>query len=305
MRTTLLAAPLLLAVLSGIAPRTDSIAVERDITYATRPAADGAPAGEIALKLNLARPAGDGKHPCIIAIHGGAWRAGQREQLDQLTEQLAKAGFVAATISYRFCPTHRFPAQVEDCAEAVRFLRAHAGEYGLDPDRIGAIGFSAGAHLAMMLGVLDCADGMNMCGSKPADTAKVQAVVAFFGPTLLSASDIPEQSKPLVREFVGAEPASEYEARMNAASPVTYVTPGDAPILMFQGTKDPLVPDTQATLMIEAMTKAGVAGRAEIMAGAGHGWGNPELERTLRVSKEFFEAYLRNAPPPAAPGAAR
>ena len=141
---------------------------------------------------------------------------------------------------------------------------------------------------------------MGMCasnsGSGAADSAKVQAVVAFFGPTLLSARDIPEQSKPLIAAFVGPEPAG-YDARMNAASPISYVSAGDAPILMFQGTTDPLVPSTQATIMLDAMAKAGVRGRAEMIAGAGHGWGGEDLERTLRESLEFFNTNLK---PPAA-----
>lgn len=279
----------------GIEGHGDAVVFDRDIVYVTR--VD--PAGNTDLKLNLARPAGDGKsRPCIVAIHGGGWRAGRREQLDTLVQGLAKEGYVAATVSYRFCPAHRFPAQVEDCAAAVRFLRAHADEYGIDPDRIGAIGFSAGAHLSMMLGVLDAPDGMGICGEDPKDSGKVAAVVAFFGPALLSALDIPDQSRGLVADLVGPE-ADGREARLRAASPVTYVTPGDAPTLLFQGTADRLVPHSQAGLMIEAMTKAGVAGRAEILAGAGHGWGGAELERTLRVSREFFATHLGPAAAPA------
>jgi acetyl esterase/lipase len=272
--------------------RPDAVRFDRDIVYTTRPDA----AGPIDLKLNLARPANDGNaRPCIVAIHGGAWRAGRREDLDTLVRELAGKGYVAATVSYRFCPTYRFPAQVEDCAAAVRFIRAHAEEYGIDPGRIGAIGFSAGAHLSMMLGVLDCPDGLGICGDDPKDTGKVQAVVSFFGPTLLSALDLPDPSKGLVADFVGPE-AEGREGRMRAASPVTYVTPGDAPVLMFQGTADNLVPDTQPGFMLEAMSKAGVAGRAEIIAGARHGWGGAELERTLRVSAEFFAMHLQPTP---------
>ena len=264
----------------GLARPDDAIVFDRDVVYTTRPD----PTGDIQLKLNLARPTGEGKNrPCIVAIHGGAWRAGNREQLDTLVQELAKQGYVAATVSYRFCPKDRFPAQVEDCAAAVRFLRANADKYGIDPTRFGAIGFSAGAHLSMMLGVLDCADGFGICGTDPKDSGKVQAVVSFFGPTLLCAPDIPQQSKGLVAEFVGPDPEG-LEDRLRVASLLTYITPGDAPTLMFQGTKDPLVPDTQPGLLLEAMSKAGVAGRAEIIAGAGHGWGGAELERTISGS---------------------
>lgn len=288
-----LAASILAAAGLGVAHDNPAPVFDRDVTYITRED----PTGKIELKLNIARPAVDAKdRPCIIAIHGGAWRSGDRSHLDALVQGLAKEGYVAATVSYRFCPQHCFPAQIEDCAAAVRFLRKHADQYGIDPDRIGAIGFSAGAHLSMMLGVLDPADGMGICGDDPKDNGKVQAVVSFFGPTLLGASDIPVQSRGLVADLVGPEPEGAAE-RWKAASPVTYVTPGDAPVLLFQGSRDQLVPVTQPAHMIDAMTKAGVPGRAEIIAGAQHGWGGADLERTLKESKEFFEAWLR------APGA--
>jgi acetyl esterase/lipase len=173
----------------------------------------------------------------------------------------------------------------------VRFVRKHAAEYGVDPHRIGAMGFSAGAHLAMMLGTLDANDGMGICGEDPEDTGKVGAVVSYFGPTQLWADDLPEVPRGIVAKLVGPE-RDGYEDRCRAASPVTYLSKGDAPILMFQGTADRLVVSSQAVVMIEAMTKAGVGGRAEMIAGAGHGWGGAELERTLRESVEFFRSQL-------------
>ena len=115
----------------------------------------------------------------------------------------------------------------------------------------------------------------------------------FFGPTDLAASDIPEVSLPLVRDFLGgtAKEKPELAAR---ASPLTYVSKDDAPVLTFQGTKDPLVPPTQATKLAEAMTAAGVPGRVELMIGAQHGWGGSEMERTKSEMFTFFDSYLRN-----------
>lgn len=256
------------------------------------------PEGPLELKMNIALPEGDAKgakRPCIIAIHGGAWAAGNRADLNVLIRELAQSGYVAATISYRFVATDVFPAQSADCAAAVRFLRVHAAEYGLDPDRVGAVGFSAGAHLAMLLGTGSDADGLWPPAAAGEPAAKVNAVVAFFGPTQLNAADIPERSKPLVERLVGIEPMRDGKSlndRLLAASPVSYVTSDDAPMLLIQGTKDPLVPHTQATLMAEAMTQAGVKGRVELIMGAGHGWGGEELQRTLKITKEFFAQQL-------------
>ena len=157
----------------------------------------------------------------------------------------AQQGYVAATIQYRFCPEHRFPAQIEDVKCAVRYLRAHADQYHIDPERIGAIGFSAGAHLSMMLGTMGPEDGLEGEGGWPKQSSRVQAVVSFFGPTELDAEDIPAPSIPLVNALIGGS-KTEFPKQFRAASPLHYVSQGDAAMLLFQGTEDPLVPYTQA-----------------------------------------------------------
>ncbi|HYD00208.1 MAG TPA: alpha/beta fold hydrolase [Phycisphaerales bacterium] len=262
--------------------------------------------GGVELQMNVVVPQGmkEGeKRACVVCIHGGGWAAGKRQELDELTRRLAAQGFVAATVSYRFAPAARSPAQVNDVAEAVRFLRVNAARFGIDPDRIGAVGFSAGGHLAMMLGVGDAGDGLGIEGADGQPSGKVNAVVSFFGPTLLGANDFAPTTTKILDGLIGADAEGRTE-RAKAASPVTYLSKGDAPMLLLQGTADPLVPATQATLMVEAMAKAGVPGRAEIIAGAGHGWGGPELERTLRVTTEFFREHLREKPGAAGPGGA-
>ena len=277
-----LAAVLLIASVRAAEPPPD-VVFEPDITYGTVGGED--------LKLNLARPKdAKGDLPCILVIHGGAWRAGDRAGHNDLTWKFAQRGYVSATIGYRFCPKYLFPAQVQDVKCAVRFLRANAGKYNIDVNRFGAVGFSAGAHLSMMLGVMDKADGLDDSGGWPDQSSKVQAVVSFFGPTDMRA-EFPAASVPLLQGFLGGTPTEKPEAH-RLASPVTYVTAGDAPMLLFQGTKDPLVPHQQAILMLEAMTKAGVPGRVELLAGASHGWGGAELNRTTLAMKAFFDEYL-------------
>jgi acetyl esterase/lipase len=258
-----------------------------DITYAT---VDGEE-----LKLNLSRPKDvREKLPCVLVIHGGAWRGGNRNGHNEITWNFARAGYVSATLSYRLVPKFIFPAQVQDVKAATRFLRGNAEKYNIDAERFGAVGFSAGAHLSMVLGTMDKSDGLDDVGDHPEQSSKVQCVVAYFGPADFNLP-LPDASRGLVVDFLGGTKEQKQEA-YNRASPVTYVNAGDAPTLIFQGTKDPLVPHDQAIAMVEALTKAGVPGRVEFLLGASHGWPNPELGRTIRETFAFFEQHLKTAP---------
>lgn len=260
----------------------DSVVFDRDVTYGT--------VNGVELKLNIARPKdGTGKRPCVMVIHGGGWAAGDRKAHDEMTWQFASKGYVSATIGYRFAPKDPFPAQVQDVKAAARFLRANAAKYGIDATRVGAVGFSAGAHLSMMLGSMDQEDGLDDSGGSEGQSSKVQAVVSYFGPTDFMV-EFPPASKEIVRKFLG-----ESDEAKKRASPVTYVSKGDAPMLLFQGTKDVLVPHDQAYRMTEAMTKAEVPGRVELLIGAGHGWGGKELQRTWALTMAFFDEHLKPA----------
>jgi acetyl esterase/lipase len=261
------------------------VKTENDVVY-TR-------AGDTDLKIDLARPAeGDGPFPAVLVIHGGGWRAGDKSGHRGLIAEFARKGYVAASPQYRFAPKDRFPAQVHDVKAAVRWLKAHAKELKLDPDRIGAMGFSAGGHLSMMLGVTGPDDGLEGDASDDAPNTKIRAVVNYFGPTDFNATDIPEATQPIIKEFLGGTPREKPEAATKA-SPLTFVSRGDAPILTFQGTKDPLVPHSQATKLANAMTAAGVPGRVDLLVGAGHGWGGDDLKRTMAETFAFFDKYLK------------
>jgi acetyl esterase/lipase len=265
----------------------ETVTTERDIVYAK--------VGTTELKLDLARPAqGEGPFPAVLVIHGGAWRAGNKADVGPILPEFVRHGYVAISPQYRFCPRATFPAQVHDVKAAVRWIKANAKKYRIDPERIGAIGFSAGGHLALMLGVTSPDDGLEGEISSGAPDSRVKAVVNYFGPTDLGARDIPDRSKPLVKDFLGAAPPEKPELAAKA-SPRTYLTKGDAPILTFQGTNDPLVPFTQAIKLAEAMTAAGVPGRVELLVGAQHGWGGAELERTRAETFRFFDQYLKAA----------
>ena len=290
----LTAALLLLAPIGALAdepkPEAPKVATANDLVYTK--------AGDSELKLDLARPAGgEGPFPAVLVIHGGGWRGGNKAQNRGALAEFARRGYVAISPQYRFAPKDTFPAQVHDVKAAVRWLRAHKDEYKVDPDRIGAVGFSAGGHLSMMLGVTGPEDGLE--GDVPSDapSSKVQAVVNYFGPTDFKATDLPDVTKPIVKDFLGGTPEEKPEAAAKA-SPITFVTADDAPILTFQGTKDPLVPHTQAEKLTDAMTRAGVAGRTELLIGKGHGWGDPEMRYTLDETFAFFDRHLKPAKKP-------
>ncbi len=282
-----LAATALASCARGADQPAAKVTIENDIVY-TR-------AGGSDLKLDLARPSeGDGPFPVVLVIHGGGWRGGSKDGNRPALAEFAKRGYVAVSPQYRFCPKDTFPAQVHDVKAAVRWVKAHAGQYKADPGHVGAVGFSAGGHLSMMLGVTGPSDGLEGETGGGGPDSSIQAVVNYFGPTDMAASDIPEATRPLIKDFLGGTPREKAKEAAEA-SPLTFVSKGDAPILTFQGTKDPLVPHTQATKLADAMTAAGVPGRVELLIGAGHGWGGDDLKRTMDETFAFFDKYLKRS----------
>ena len=249
--------------------------------------------GDVDLHLDIAYPENATKAlPCIVVIHGGGWRGGNfKGHVPQILE-FAKRGFVSATIQYRLVPSARWPAQIEDVKCGVRYLRANAEKYHLDPQRVGAVGFSAGAHLSMLLGTMDKQDGLEGSGGNPDQSSKVQAVVAFFGPTDLAAKDFPANVNGMLHDFLDGTP-EEKPANFKAASPITYVDKTDAPTLIYHGTKDALLPYNQAFLMTDKLTAAGVPGRVEMLLGANHGFGGPDAVHTAEGTVAFFSQYLK------------
>ena len=261
---------------------------ERDVVYGK--------AGDVELKLNLSKPAKHDENakplPVVVVIHGGGWAAGNREGHNDLTWKFAQRGYLSVTLSYRFAPKFIFPAQVEDVKCAVRYLRANARKLNINPDKIGAVGFSAGAHLSMMLATMDSADGLEGDGGHKDQASKVQAAVSFVGPTDFTADDLPPSTSGIIKNWLGGDIKEKAEAA-RLASPITYVNKGDSPMLLLQGTVDPLIPNTQAYRMAEAMTKAGVKGRVELILGGGHGWGGKEMEHSVEQMNQFFDLWLK------------
>ena len=280
--TVLVVAALAIAPASTDDPKINAV---NDLIYST--------VGETQLKLDLMTPIeGKGPFPAVVVFYGGAWRTGNKEHNQPILAELARRGFVAIAPQYRHCPAHLFPAQIHDAKAAVRWLRTHAADYRIDPDRIGAMGFSAGAHLALMLGTTGPADGLEGPATIGSPNTRVKAVVNFYGPTDLAAADVPPFSKVLVHDFLGVNAADQPKLAAKA-SPLTYLDSTDAAILTFHGTTDGVVPVTQAVHLSEAMTRVGLAGRTELLSGQGHGWSGPALNRTMEAAYAFFEDRLR------------
>ena len=198
------------------------------------------------------------RSPAVIVIHGGAWMSGNRQEMDALCIALSQNGMVAATIDHRLAPGSKWPAMLDDARAAVRFLRANAARYGIDPERVGAAGVSSGAHLSLMLGL----------SGDP--SSRVMSVLNLFGPTDLTRDYSPFLAQAMSEQVLGKELADARED-IRAFSPVTYVTSDDAPVFTVHGRADLIVPVVQAERLDRALSNAGVPHTMLLIDGMGHG----------------------------------
>lgn len=239
------------------------------------------------------------KRPLIVFIHGGAWLGGEKENGTEIVQHLAKTGnYVTATINYRLSQEAIWPAQIHDCKAAIRFLRGNADKYGIDPDRIGVMGISAGGHLSSMLGTCDHPALEGNEGAFTAQKSSVQCVVNFFGPSNFQTffgEGVPFLSKWRNYEGLRVLGKTDDEVQKNSiqASPVTWVSKGDAPFLTAHGTKDEIVPYTQAVELDEKLKKAGVESYLITVREGGHGFYSDDLND--RISR-FLGRHLRDQP---------
>lgn len=265
--------------------------LEKDIVYGKAP--DGTE-----LKLDFARPiSGPGPFPLIIWLHGGGWRQGDRKDYHSGVRGFAKLGWAGATVQYRFAPKHKFPAQIDDVRMALAFLRAHAKEYNLDPERIAVTGGSAGGHLALLLGLAPDKDGQFAPG--------IRAVVSYAGPTDFRSWHIDEGGEKVLRSVVPggwAEMIADLLGTtdrtapiMAEVSPLTYVRKGNPAVLSLQGSADNLCPPQQAELLHAALKKAGVTEKLVIYEGAGHGLNGEHGRKALVEMAAFLNKHVKPA----------
>jgi acetyl esterase/lipase len=281
----------LTALVSGswAAPVPEGVRTVRDLEYARH---DGKP-----VLLDLYLPKGvEQKVPLVIWVHGGAWAAGSKEGCPAVF--LVGRGYAVASINYRLTGEAAFPAQIEDCKAAVRWLRAHAKDYGLDPARFGAWGASAGGHLAALLGTSGGVKSLEGSSGNLKQSSRVQAVCDWFGPADLAAvvDAMPgafgsrKDIEDILTRLLGG-PLRENRAKAAAASPVTYVTKDDPPFLIMHGDQDDTVPIQQSQRLYEALKKAKIEVSFHTVKGAGHGFGGREI---MGMVADFFDKHLKN-----------
>lgn len=238
--------------------------------------------------------------PVIVFIHGGAFRAGSKDTGLWRLRHFAESGnYACITINYRLTGESIWPTQIHDCKAAIRWIKANAKKYGMNPDKIGIWGSSAGGHLVAMLGTSAGVEAMDgKLGDHTGISSKVTCVVDFFGPTDFPSMDKDAPPEARMRHGIAGSPESmlmgftidENPKGAAVASPITYITPDDPPILIVHGTKDPIVPYPQSTRFHKALRKAGVDSTLISVDGGGHGRGfGKEVNRTV---ERFFEHHL-------------
>jgi acetyl esterase/lipase len=266
----------------------ESVKIEKDITYLPADRKEKA-------DLYLPPPSifGKQKHPGIVIIHGGGWTGGIKDAKREINigTTLANEGYVCLSIDYQLhdpaSPVSAWPQNLYDCKTAVRWLRANAERFHLDPDHIGVIGGSAGGHLASMVGVTQAKDGFDPEGPYGEFSCAVNCVVDLYGPT-----DVTNRKQVTVLRKTLAE-APELYAQFSVTS---YLDKDDPPFLILHGTADKTVPVEQSTLLAEALTRVGVENQIEIIEGAPHTFHLQPKQKDLRpLVIGFFNKHLKPA----------
>ena len=258
--------------------------IKRDIEY-SRP--DGKPQ---LLDLYLPKE-GEGPFPVVMWVHGGGWKNGSKKNCP--ASWLVEHGFAVASINYRLIPV-QWPAQMDDCRAAVRWLRFNADNCNLDSNHIGAWGGSAGGHLVALMGTLPPPDFETT-------TSRVQAVCDWYGPSDLLTMPPNVVSEARTKEQVaqsnGAKllgaPVWTIPEKAMQASAFHQVSSDDAPFLIMHGDKDPGVPLVQSEMLHDALKMQGVDSMLVVLKGAGHGGPEFRTDESKQTILRFFEKYLK------------
>ena len=262
-----------------------------------------------AQKLDLYLPQGKGPFPLVINIHGGGFMMGDKNMLDApIAEALLAKGIAVASIDYRLSGEAQFPAAIEDAKAAVRFLRANAAKYRLNPDKFMVFGQSAGGNLASLLGTTGNADVFdNPALGNAGVSSSVVAVIDWFGPSDFSQMDNQARQQRCPPDHDAADsPESKYlgapiktvPEKVKAANPISYIDSGDPPFLLQKGSEDCMVPVRQSRMLADALRRGRVPVTFEMLEGAGHGdmglWQPIFLSKTnVERVVSFAEQHLR------------
>ena len=240
------------------------------------------------LTLNLRCPEKvSGPLPVIVWIHGGGWSKGRKEQCPAVA--LVQDGYAVASIDYRLTSTAPFPAQIEDCKAAVRWLRANASAYHLDPDHIGVWGNSAGGHLAALLGTSGGVPELEGGGDNMQYSSRVQAVCDVAGPADLVGMPTFPEAMSAIEALLGG-PLDKNKTKATAASPIHYVSKDDPPFLIVHGDSDRVVPVEHSQRLYEELQKVGVNATLKILPHVGH---QAVLRGAVKDAEVFFDTTLK------------
>ena len=276
---------------SGRRPRLpDGVKTHRNLAYVEN--------GHDRQKLDLYVPESPEPLPLIIWVHGGGWQAGSKDGCPPLRAGYTELGYAVASIGYRLSGDAVFPAQIEDCKAAIRWLRAHAQEYGLAPERFGVWGSSAGGHLVALLGTSGDVEDFDV-GAHSDQSSRVQAVCDYYGPTdfkvFVTTPRYESHAKRNSPEnkLIGGS-VLENPDKVARVNPITYVSNDDPPFLIVHGDEDGTVPLNQSQLLFEALKEAGVPVHLHTIHGAGHG--GPAFNESVvsNMVREFFEKRLKS-----------
>lgn len=263
----------------------------KDVEYAR--------AGSKRLLLDLYLPEGAGPFPVIVWIHGGSWLSGDKEGGPAIRQ--ASRGYAVASINYRLSYEAKFPAQLEDCKAAVRWLRANAAAYNLDINRVAAWGSSAGGHLAALLGTT--ADVVDLEGDLGNTTfsSRVQTVIDWYGPVdllkmnrqALPCNVIDHDSVLSPESLLIGCAIQTCKEKTERANPIRYITADDPPFLILHGSADCLVSPLQSQNLYDALRASGLSSTLVFLQGAGHGGDAFDSSETLKTVDDFLDLHLQ------------
>lgn len=241
------------------------------------------------------------KSPCAIWIHGGGWYSGSKRSPSILP--LVDKGYVVVSINYRLTGEAPFPAQIYDCKAAVRWVRANAATYNIDPDRIAVVGFSAGGHLASLIGTSGDVPELEGTEGTLGVSSRVQAVVDGYGPSDFKTMwpiivSNPNQAEPgelnnvdAVKALLSAESKEERQALAELASPVSYIESGVPPFYIFHGSEDDTVPPQQSQELYQRLHAQGNDVLFDMVQGQGHGIQGPMVGAKI---EEFLDSKFKS-----------
>ena len=273
------------------------VRMERDISYI--------PNGDEAQRLDLYLPEKLSEHPMplIVHIHGGGWMGGSKFPCPVVN--MVNRGYAVASVEYRFSQKAVFPAQIQDCQAAIRWLRAHRDEYHIDPDHLGAVGGSAGGHLSALVATSGGKKAFPPIGGNEDQSDRVQCVCNIYGPadftTVMQQAEDDKNVRNIFKFNTPGDPYSQLigvslvdnKEKTDAVSPIHYVSEDNPPMLILHGTYDALVPYAQSVELQAALKAKGVEVWLQTLPGSGHGGPSFGKPAVIALTQNFFDKYLR------------